>query len=155
MRGKNIKAKKEEKMKIRSAKVVVLIFVFAFCSILSTTGWALTKIEDYENIYSSIKTLEGALEKALNASVTSAYIPSIGCVIICNPFFTNELGNLNIKACKLVEALGPLVQIKDNESICVIIKYSGFIKGEQEYVIIAPKKTATDVETWQIFSTEG
>ena len=65
------------------------------------------------------------------------------------------MGDLNIKACKLVEALGPLIQVKDDESICVIIKYSGFIKGEQEYVIIAPKSTVTDMNTWQIFSTEG
>jgi len=141
-------------MKERFVKLGMATFIFLFCLELLSIGWA-SKIENYKEICNSIETMEGALEKALDASVISAYVPGFGSIFVCVPVFIEELGDLDTKASNLIKALGPLIQIGEDENVCVIIKYSGFIKGEQEYIIIAPKKTVTDRSTWQVFSTEG
>jgi len=112
-------------------------------------------ISNYKVISSSMKAMEGALEKGLDdASISSAYVPEFGSIFICETVFKEDLGKLEKKAIQLVRALGPLIEVEDGKNICVIIKYGGFLRESQEYIIIAPKMNISEPDKWKIFSSE-
>jgi len=112
-------------------------------------------IPNYNAVVESMRTMEGALEKSLdNASISYTYIPDMGAFFICDTVFKTDLGDMDKKVAKLIKALGPLVEVKEDENICVVIKYGGFTKGEQEYIVIAPKTGITNQDKWEVFSSE-
>lgn len=112
-------------------------------------------IPNYKTIGDAMKTMEGALEKALDdARISSAYVPGFGSVFICETVFKSDLGKLDEKAMQLVKALGPLIEVEEDESICVIIKYGRGFEEEQEYIIVAPKMNISELEKWKILSSE-
>ena len=113
-------------------------------------------ISNYKAISGSMKTMEGALGKGLDdARISSAYIPGFGSIFICETVFKEDLGKLEKKAIQLVKALGPLIEVKEDENVCVIIKYGGGSgEEEQEYVIVAPKMNISEIEKWKIFSSK-
>lgn len=112
-------------------------------------------IPNYKTIGDSMKTMEGALEKALdNARISSAYVPGFGSIFVCEIIFKSDLGKLDEKALQLVKALGPLIEIEEDENICVIIKYGGTFTEEHEYMIIALKMNVSEPDKWKTFSSE-
>lgn len=118
-------------------------------------------IPNYTKIDKSMKALEGALKNSLeNCSVSLGYIPNIGAIFICEMYFESDISNvLEETVVELIEALGPLIKIKDEEKIIVILRSSGGFLGErQEYVVVTSKNQLSDTEKssekWKIYSSK-
>jgi len=118
-------------------------------------------IPSYTKIDKSMKALEGALKNSLeNCSVSLGYVPNIGAIFICEMHFESDISDvLEETVIELIEALGPLMKIKDEEKIIVILRSSGGFLGErQEYVVVTSKNQLSDTEKstekWKIYSSK-
>jgi len=114
-------------------------------------------IPNYTKIDESMKALEGALSNSLeNSSVSLGYVPNIGAIFICEMYFKSDIADvLKETVIELVKALGPLIKIKDEEKIIVILRASGGFLGErQEYIVVTSKNQLSDTEKWKIYSSK-
>jgi len=133
----------------------VLLLALVLGISCTAIGQAEKPIPNYEAIIDSMKTMEGALEKSLNARISSGYVPGFGSVFVCKLYSKEDLNKLSKKTIQLIKALGPLIEIGDDENVCVIIKYGEESKEEQEYIIIAPKIGVNSPEKWKFFNSEA
>jgi len=156
----NLKANKKEKKMIK--KLFYTMLVASLFLLQSSVLLAQEPIPNYTKIDKSMKALEGALENSLeNCSVSLGYIPNIGAIYICEMYFKPDITDvLKETVIKLVKALGPLIKIKDEEKIIVVLGSSGGFLGErQEYVVVISKNQLLDKEKsaeeqWEIYSSK-
>lgn len=141
--------------KVFSAIIVIGLFL------QSSVVLAQEPIPNYTKIDKSMKALEGALKNSLeNCSVSLGYVPNIGALFICEMYFESDISDvLEETVIELIEALGPLMKIKDEEKIIVILRSSGGFLGErQEYVVVTSKNQLSDTEKstekWKIYSSK-
>jgi hypothetical protein len=144
------------------------MFKKVFCAMIvtglflqSSVVLAQEPIPSYTKIDKSMKALEGALKNSLeNCSVSLGYVPNIGAIFICEMHFESDISDvLEETVIELIEALGPLMKIKDEEKIIVILRSSGGFLGErQEYVVVTSKNQLSDTEKstekWKIYSSK-
>ena len=143
-------------------KLFYTILIASLFLLRSSVSLAQEPIPNYTKIDKSMKALEGALENSLeNCSVSFGYTPNIGAIFICEMYFESDIADvLKETVIELVKALGPLIKIKDEEKVIVILRSSGGFLGErQEYVIVVTKSQLLDTEKsnekqWEIYSSK-
>jgi len=109
-------------------------------------------IPNYSMVTELMKVMETMMDKKLNeiaemrslVFVEDTYIPGVGAVFVgeIRSGTLRELGVADVDDIekmteKLVKSLGPLVQVREKESIYVVVKYRAFLKEvDQVYIVI-------------------
>jgi len=133
-------------------EVLLLFVMLGFW--ISYPAFAQTEkpIPNYQTIYDSMVIMKDTLARQLNkADVSFSYVPGFGSVFICE--VQGNLQKMNKQTVtELIKLFGPFLKIEEKENVCVLIKYGSEFKKE-EYVIIAPKMSITEVKKWEIFNS--
>jgi len=133
-------------------EILLLGLVLGFCISHTAFAQAEKPIPDYQTVHRSMVAMKNALAGQLGeVNVSFSYIPGFGSIFVCE--FEGNLEKMDEKARESIRSLGPLIEIEDEENVCVVIKHGSELIKE-EYVIVAPKMNIADVERWEIFSSE-
>lgn len=136
----------------KTREVLLVALVLGFCVSHTAFAQAEKPIPNYQTVHRSMVAVKRALEGQLGeVNVSFSYVPGFGSIFVCG--FEGNLEKMDEEARESIRSLGPLIEIEDEENVCVVIKYGGELIKE-EYVIVAPKMNIADVERWEIFSSE-
>jgi len=136
-------------------KIFLTSLLVGIIVMVSLSSLAQQPIPNYSDIDKSMKPLEGALDSSLeNVIISYGYVPTVGSIFTCKLVFNEITPEIKEKIVQLVKALGPLIQINENENIIIILKSSGgFLGGSHEYVIVAPKSKISDTQSWIMYDS--
>ena len=153
MPGKRPEGESQEikRMARKIREVLLVALVLGFCVSYTAFAQAEKPIPNYQTVHRSMVAVKSALEGQLDeANVSFGYVPGFGGIFVCE--FEGNLEKVDEGVRETIRSLGPLIEIEDEENVCVVIKYGGELIKE-EYVVVAPKMNIADVERWEIFSS--
>jgi rhodanese-related sulfurtransferase len=133
-------------------EVLLVALALGFCVSHAAFAQAEKPIPNYQTVHRSMVAVKSALEGQLGeANLSFGYIPGFGSIFVCE--FEGNLEKIDEEARESIRSLSPLIEIENEENVCVVIRYGGELIKE-EYVIVVPKMSIADVERWKIFSSE-